>query len=82
LQFISNGLFTTSFSPFCSHSFLFKNFRLFELLLSYIFTFTDKLLSFVGSLCDLCASNLFKCPICVERYDHLEQLCTLAELAL
>jgi hypothetical protein len=54
---------------FVTSTFLFslRNFSFFFLLVVYV---TCVLLQL-----------FFKCPVCVERYDHLEELCTVARVS-
>lgn len=81
LQFFLMVSFTTSFSPFCCYFPFFL--RLFCLIhYFHMFILIQNFLFLVGSSCDLCASLFLKCPVCVERYDHLQELCAMAELAL
>jgi len=81
LQFISNVFFTTSFFPFRSRYFPFRDFCLF-IRYFYIFIFVEKLFRFSLVVYVTCVLQLFfKCPVCVERYDHLEELCTVARVS-
>lgn len=73
--------FTTSFLTFRSRYFPFRDFCSF-IRYSYIFIFVEKLFVLLLVVYVTCELQLFfKCPVCVERYDHLEELCTVARVS-